>query len=336
MPLDPAAIQAHLDGLTKPPGSLGRLERLAARLCAIQGSLRPVTTPRRLVVFAADHGVTAEGVSAWPSAVTGLMIANIRAGGAASSVLARASGTELRLVDCGAVGPPVEPAPHVRVARVANGTRNLARGPAMDAAQFDAAWAIGAEEAEAALGDGVRVLLAGEMGIGNTTAASALAMLLADVPLDRAVGRGAGADDAQLARKVQVVAEAVERARARRRVDARAAVADVCGFEIAAIAGCFATGAAGGATLVLDGLIATAGALVAEAFAPGTARAMVAAHRSLEPAHGAMLESLNLEPFLEWELRLGEGTGALLLCGLLDAAAAMCGEMATLKSMGIG
>lgn len=336
MPLDPAAIQAHLDGLAKPPGSLGRLERLAARLCAIQGTLAPVARPRRLVVFAADHGVVAEGVSAWPSAVTGLMIANIRAGGAASSVLARASGTELRLVDCGACGPTVEPAAHVRVARVASGTKNLARGPAMDLTQFDAAWAIGASEAEAALGDGVRVLLAGEMGIGNTTAASALAMLLAEVPLDRAVGRGAGADDAQLARKVQVVAEAVERARARRRTSPRAAVADVCGFEIAAMAGFFAAGAAGGATLVADGLIASAGALVAEAFAPGSARAMVAAHRSLEPAHGAVLAHLGLEPFLEWELRLGEGTGALLLCGLLDAAAAMCSEMATLKSMGIG
>jgi nicotinate-nucleotide--dimethylbenzimidazole phosphoribosyltransferase len=336
MPLDPAAIQAHLDGLTKPPGSLGRLERLAARLCAIQRTLAPVARPRRLVVFAADHGVTAEGVSAWPSAVTGLMVANIRAGGAASNVLARASGTELRLVDCGAAGPPVEPAPHVRVARVANGTRNLARGPAMDVGQFDAAWALGAEEAESALGDGVRVLLAGEMGIGNTTSASALAMLLADVPLDRAVGRGAGSDDAQLARKVTVVAEAVERARARARTSPRAAVADVCGFEIAAMAGFFAAGAAGGATLLVDGLIATAGALAAEAFAPGCVRAMIAAHRSLEPAHGAMLEQLGLEPFLEWELRLGEGTGALLLCGLLDAAAAMCGEMATLKSMGIG
>src|SRR5262249_51798532 len=209
----------------------------------IQQPLRPLTRPRRLVVFAGDHGVVAEGVSAWPAEVTGLMIDNILAGGAASSVLARSTDTELTLVDVGAQSPPLPARPGYVSARVRPGTRNLAREPALTVAEFDQAWEVGAVQARQAAADGMRVVAAGDMGIGTTPPAWCLAVLLADVPLAQAVGRGAGADDATLARKRAVVAAAVERVRPLAAADARAAIAAVSGLEIAAMAGFFATAA---------------------------------------------------------------------------------------------
>lgn len=333
--LSPSDIQAHLDQLTKPPGSLGRLEDLAARLCTVQDTLRPVTKPRRLVVFAADHGVVADGVSAWPSDVTTLMIDNIAGGGAACCVLAKAQGVQLRLVDVGSSGPEREGTPMFRIARVAPGTASLAQGDAMDRAQWDAAWAHGVEEARYAARDGARVLIGGEMGIGNTTSAACLCMLLSDVSIADAVGRGAGADDETLARKRAIVAAAVERARARMTSEPIEALASVSGFEIVAMAGFFAEGARICATLLIDGVIATAAALIAEHVKPGTKKRMIASHLSVEPAHGQALAALGLEPFLDWNLRLGEGTGALLMLPLLDSAAAMVAEMATFESAGI-
>lgn len=333
--LDPQTIQARLDGLTKPPGSLGRLERMATRLCAIQGRLDPQTRPRELVVFAADHGVVAAGVSAWPQEVTGLMIDNIAGGGAACCALSAAHDVQLRLVDVGSCGEAREERGNLRVARVALGTADLSRGAAMTIEQFDAAWRVGEEEARRALANGVRVLAAGEMGIGNTTAASCITVLLTDLCLEDAVGRGAGADDATLERKREIVEQAVERARGMLGEDARAACAEVAGFEIVAIAGLYAEAARGGAVLVLDGVIATAGALIAERLVPGTKDAMIASHLSVEPAHGAALRALDTEAFLDFELRLGEGTGALLLMPLLDSAAAMITNMATFEDAGI-
>jgi nicotinate-nucleotide--dimethylbenzimidazole phosphoribosyltransferase len=185
-------ITRHLDALTKPPGSLGRLEDLAARLCLIQQSLQPSTRPRRLVLFAGDHGVVAEGVSAWPSAVTGLMIENILSGGAASSVLARTTDTELIMVDVGAQSAPLPARAGYVVAKVRAGTRNLAREPALAPEEFDQAWEVGAAQARQAKADNMQVVAAGDMGIGNTTPAACLAILLADVSLAQAVGRGAG------------------------------------------------------------------------------------------------------------------------------------------------
>jgi nicotinate-nucleotide--dimethylbenzimidazole phosphoribosyltransferase len=325
-----------LDRLAKPPGSLGRLEDLAARLCTIQGTLSPRTRPRRLVVFAADHGVVAQGVTAWPSAVTGLMIRAIACGGAASTVLAESSGTELVLVDVGSGSEPLPPKPGYEVRKVANGTADLAEGPAMSRAQFEEAWQVGVDQARRAGDAGMRVVAAGEMGIGNTTPASCLAVLLADVPVDRSIGRGAGADPAILERKRRVVERASKRARPGLADDPAGAIAEVAGFEIAAMAGFYAESRRLGLTVVLDGMIATAAALVAERLAPGAVDAMVAAHLSEEPAHAPMLASLGLEPLLSgWRLRLGEGTGALLAMPLLDAAAAMIGRMATLDDLGI-
>lgn len=328
-----ADVWTRLDALAKPGRSLGRLEELAVRLSVIQQRLDPQTMPRRIVLFAADHGVVAQGVSAWPQAVTGAMVGTIAAGRATSNALAAAQRCDLRLVDVGVAQPPFGSSPgwH-RVAPVAAGTADLSDGPAMDAAQFDAAWAIGTDEAAQAIDGGFRLLIAGEMGIGNTTSAACLTTLLAGADPLAAVGRGAGADDATLAIKRRIVADAS--ARAATLTDARAAIAALAGFEIAAMAGFFAEGVARGATLLLDGYVATAAALVAERLAPGTAAKMIAAHRSAEPGHGAALAQFGLEPLLDWQMRLGEGSGALVALPLLDSAAALLRDVATLGELG--
>jgi nicotinate-nucleotide--dimethylbenzimidazole phosphoribosyltransferase len=336
--LSPSDIRRHLDRLTKPPGSLGRLEDLAARLAGIQQTLAPKTRPRRLVLFAADHGVVSAGVTAWPASVTQLMVRNIVSGGAASSVLARTTGTELRVIDVGSLGPDLGPAPGYACRKVRAGSNNLAAGPALSVEEFELALAIGQEEAASAADAGMSVVAAGEMGIGNSTPASCLTALLTGLPVEKVVGRGAGADDSTLARKRAVATAAVEAQRAilEARPDDVRAIAAVAGLEIAALAGFFLAAADRGLTVVLDGFIATSAALIAERLRPGTTAAMIAAHRSAEPGHAAALEQLGLTPFLDtWEMRLGEGTGALLLLPLLDAAAAILSEMATFESAGI-
>lgn len=338
MSLTHDAIQEHLNQLTKPPGSLGRLEDLAADLCRIQGSLKPETTPRRAVLFAGDHGVVAAGVSAWPSEVTSLMVANIASGGAASSVIAKATGTDLSLVDVGCIGPEVETNDVLRIARIAAGTADLSKGPAMTEDQFEVAFATGRAEAGRAAKDGMRLVMCGEMGIGNTTPATALAALLLGID-DAPTGPGAGADDEMVVHKARVIADAVARVRNDFNVQPdripRAAIAALCGFEIAAMAGFYTGASEHGLVVLVDGVIATAAALIAEVLAPGTRQNMIAAHRSMEPVHTALLERLDLQPYLDWNLRLGEGTGALLLAPLTDAAAAMCGQMATFADLGI-
>ena len=333
-------IQAHLDQLTKPPGSLGRLERLAARVCHIQGTLEPEVRPRRLTLFAADHGVTAAGVSAWPSEVTGLMIRNIATGGAASNALANASGTELEIVDVGSCSPPLPPTTGYFCRKIREGSRDLSQGPALEPEEWRAAFTLGAEHACVAAEEGQRVVATGEMGIGNTTPASCLASWLTGLPAEQAVGRGASAGDDALERKRRVVAEAVERTRERwgtepEGEELEAGLAALGGLEIAAMSGFFTAAAEAGLLVVLDGVIASAAALAAERLKPGVRHNLVAAHRGTEPAHGVLLEALDLEPFLEWDLRLGEGTGALLLMPLLDSAAAMVRDMATFADLGI-
>ncbi len=206
------AARRHLDRLAKPPGSLGRLEDLAARLCTIQGTLSPRTRPRRVVIFVADHGVVDEGVSAWPPSVTAVMIQSIVRGGAACTALAASCESELILVDVGSRSEPLPPSPGYHVRKVGRGTANLAVGPAMSSSEFEQAFAVGLEQARRAHDDGMKLVAAGEMGIGNTTSASCLAVLLAGVSLERAVGRGAGAGDATLERKRRVVEQAAARA----------------------------------------------------------------------------------------------------------------------------
>jgi nicotinate-nucleotide--dimethylbenzimidazole phosphoribosyltransferase len=334
--IDAAAVWAHLDELAKPQRSLGHLETLAVRLAVAQQRLDPRTRPRRILLFAADHGVVAQGVSAWPQDVTGLMVNTIRAGRASSSALAAAQGCDLRLVDVGVASPPPPPHPgFYRNASIAPGTADLAAGPAMTVAQFDAAWAIGASEAQRAVDEGHVLLIAGEMGIGNTTAAACLTALLTGAAPAGTVGRGAGADDTALAAKLRIVETATARAAAVLAEDARRAIASVAGFEIAAMAGFFVAGAARGATLLVDGYVATSAALVAQRLAPGTGRAMIAAHRSAEPGHGAALDQLALDPLLDWQMRLGEGTGALVALPLLDSAAALLHDVARLADLGL-
>lgn len=336
MTIDTTAAWTHLDALAKPQRSLGRLEALAARLATVQNTLSPQTRPRRIVLFAGDHGVVARGVSAWPQAVTGLMVGTIRAGRATSSALAAAHDCDLRLVDVGVATPPAPPHPpfYAQVG-IAPGTADLSQGAAMTVAQFDAAWAIGAAEAERARTDGHVVLIAGEMGIGNTTPAACLTALLTGIDPEVAVGRGAGADDAAMAAKGAIVAAATARAAAMLDTDPRAAIAEVAGFEIAAMAGFFATGAAQGSTLLLDGYVTTAAALISERLAPGTRQALIAAHLSAEPGHAAALAALALDPLLDWDMRLGEGTGALVALPLLDSAAALLRDVARLSDLGV-
>jgi nicotinate-nucleotide--dimethylbenzimidazole phosphoribosyltransferase len=322
-----ARAQARLDALAKPPGSLGRLEKLAARLAETQGREDPRAAPRRLVVFAGDHGVVAEGIGLWPSEVTTAMMRLIRAGRSSSAALARASGTEVVLVDAGS-RTPLDGEGELRVGP---GTGNLAHGPAMEPAHLEAALALGARTARQAAADGIAVLALGEMGIGNTTAAACLTALLTGASAEAVVGPGAGATPETLARKRAVVRQAVERARPLLRTNPRAAIAAVAGFEIVAIAGCITEAARLGITVVLDGFVVGAGALVAQALEPDSLRAAIAAHRSAEPGHAVVLAALGLDPFLEWELRLGEGTGALLLLPMLDAAAALLRDVSTLE-----
>jgi nicotinate-nucleotide--dimethylbenzimidazole phosphoribosyltransferase len=334
--MTPERVRAHLNSLVKPPGSLGRLEDLAARLCSIQETLTPRTAPRRVVLFAADHGVVSEGVTAWPAEVTRLMVDTIVSGGAASSVLAAATGTALRLVDVGVAGPGLPDGPLHLCRKVRHGSRNLAREPASTVAEFRQAVAVGEDQAADAANAGAVVVAAGEMGIGNTTAASCLTALLAGSPVDAVVGAGAGADDATMERKRRVVRAALERERHRFSADPESAIASLCGFEIAAMAGFYRRATDLKLTVVLDGFIATAAALVAERLWPGTARSMIAAHRSAEPGHAAALAQLGLEPALDnWRMRLGEGTGALLVMPILDAAAAIVTRMATFDRAGI-
>lgn len=334
--IDADTVWAHLDSLAKPVRSLGALEALAVRLAVAQQRLDPSTHPRRIVLFAADHGVVARGVSAWPSAVTGLMVGTIMAGRGTSNALAAAQRCDLRLVDAGVQSPPPGPYPSFfAAAPVAPGTADLASGPAMTEGQFDAAWAVGASEAQRARDEGYPLLIAGEMGIGNTTSAACLTVLLAGAPVSLAVGRGAGADYATLAVKAELVERTSAHAIQLLPDQPRAAIASVSGFEIVAMAGFFATGAAGGATLLLDGYVATAAALIAERFAPGTARSMIAAHRSAEPGHGAALDALGLGPVLDWQMRSGEGTGALVALPLLDSAAALLRDVARLADLGV-
>jgi nicotinate-nucleotide--dimethylbenzimidazole phosphoribosyltransferase len=335
--MNEADIWAHLDALAKPPRSLGMLETLAVRLATIQQRLDPQTRPRRIVLFAADHGVTAHTVSAWPATVTGLMVATIASGRASSNALAAAHGCDLRLVDVGVAHPVVIPASSAfRSVPVASGTADLSAGPAMTIAQFNSAWNIGASEAARAVDEGFRVLITGEMGIGNTTAAACLTALLTGLPAASSVGPGAGADGTILAAKQAIVEAAVARVQPVLAADIRSAIAAVAGFEIVAMAGFMAEAAARNVTILLDGYVATAGALIAERLAPGSAAMTIAAHQSAEPGHAAALGALGLAPLLDWKMRLGEGSGALVALPMLDSAAALLGNVALLRELGAG
>ncbi|MBS7792851.1 nicotinate-nucleotide--dimethylbenzimidazole phosphoribosyltransferase [Roseococcus sp. SDR] len=324
-----AALRAKIDGKTKPLGALGRIEALAAQVARVQHSLTPRMERGRLILFAADHGIAAEGVSAYPAEVTRQMVLNFLAGGAAANIFARQAGLPVAVVDCGVAGAPIEH-PALIARRLASGTANSRHGPAMTADQRDAALALGRELA----GEGeFDALCLGEMGIGNTSAAALLAAKITGQPVAGFIGRGTGVDGAGLARK-QAVLEAAA-ARTAPRLAPAEALAEYGGFEIAAMAGAMLGAAEARRLVLVDGFIAGAAALVALGLEPGIRENLVFAHRSAEQGHAALLAALGAEPLLDLGLRLGEGSGALLAWPLLRAAAAMLNEMASFESAAV-
>lgn len=328
-----AAARRHQDDLTKPAGSLGRLEELAIWMAGVTGEMTPATVPRTVVVMAGDHGVVAEGVSAYPSEVTPQMVMNFLGGGAAINVLARQTKTRVLVVDIG-VASAIKHVDGLVARRVASGTANIATGPAMSRSQALEALRVGAELADSEIEAGARILATGEMGIGNTTPASALICALTDTPPEQVVGRGTGLDDAGLVRKRSVVSRALasNSSALNGPVDALAAVG---GYEIAGLVGLILAGAANRRPVVLDGFIAGAAALVACRIAPAARDYMLAGHLSAEPGHRVALSALDLKPLLDLDLRLGEGTGAVLAFHLLDAATRIMAEMATFSEASI-
>lgn len=327
----------HIDSLTKPPGSLGRLEWLAIELAAIQGEPLPRVSPPGVLVFAADHGVAAEGVSAFPQAVTAQMVANFAAGGAAINVFARQHGARLEVIDVGVASPlPAELAEHPQLVhdRVRPGTANLLEADAMSREEAERAIAVGMRAAERAVAAGCRCLIVGEMGIANTTASSAVLAVLTGEPLGPLVGRGTGIDDARLAHKREVIERAIA-AREADPEDPLGVLAALGGLEIAAMAGAFLGGAARRVPLLVDGFIATVAALVACRLCPALRDTLIFGHRSREPGHEVALAALKARPLLDLELCLGEGSGAALAFPLLDSACRMLAEMATFADAGI-
>ncbi len=334
-PLHEEARQAAAERqtmLTKPPGALGRLERLAIDLAAMQGRPLPRLERIRITVFAADHGVAAEGVSAFPQAVTAEMVRNFARGGAAISVLARQLGAELEVVDLGTV-TELEPLPGVVSERLGPGSANLAREAAMSEAQLAAALDAGRAALERALASGCDLFIGGEMGIGNTTAASAVACALLKVAPEALAGPGTGLDADGVRRKARVIARALELHGSDG--EPLELLRRLGGFEIAALTGAFTAAAQRGVPVLVDGFIATAAALVAVRREPRVGQWLLFSHASAEPGHAALVEALGAEPLLDLGMRLGEGSGAAVAATLLRSACALHNEMATFAEAGV-
>ena len=326
-------MQRMLDDKTKPRGSLGRLEEIACQVAAIRGSLDAVPPRKAVVVIGADHGVAEESVSAYPQEVTAQMLLNFARGGAAINVLARQAGARVVVVDMG-VKSELPPLPEIRSRRIAAGTRNFTREPAMSREQATRALEAGIIIAEELAADGVTLLGIGDMGIGNTTSSSALTAAFTGTPPAEVVGRGTGIDDDGLHRKIEVV----RRALALHRPDATDAVgtlAQLGGFEIAGLAGVALGAIAARIPVIVDGFICGAAALAATRIAPFAGASMIASHRSVEAGHRAVLKAIGQRPLLDLDLRLGEGTGAVLAMSLVEAALAIVREMATFASAGV-
>ncbi len=323
-----AAARQRQNELTKPTGSLGRLEELAIQLAGITGAAIPeVPAHKAVIVMAADHGVTAEGVSAYPREVTPQMVLNFLAGGAGINVLARTAGARVVVVDMG-VATQLPDHADLRVVRLGPGTRNFAHEPAMTRAEAEAAIAAGASVLEREVERGLDLVATGDMGIGNTTAASAVVAALTGRPAAEVVGRGTGIDDETYARKVRVIGSALALHQPDP-ADGLDVLAKVGGYEIGGLAGVIVAAAAHRIPVVLDGFISGAAALVAASLAPGCVPYLIAAHRSVEVGHRVVLDRLGLRPLLELDLRLGEGTGAALAMPIIDAAVRAHREMAT-------
>jgi nicotinate-nucleotide--dimethylbenzimidazole phosphoribosyltransferase len=320
--------------LTKPAGSLGRLEDLGVQLSAIARDCPPpMPDPVTIGVFAGDHGVVASGVTPWPWEVTAQMVANFCAGGAAINVLARQVGASVRIVDVGVATPIPGDLTHLSRRNVAKGTANLALGPAMTPQELSAALDVGADIATRAVDEGARLLVTGDMGIGNTTPSAALIAAFTSSQPELVTGRGTGIDDDMLQLKTTIIESAIGRLAPN--AGPLDVVAEVGGLEIAAIAGFIVAGAARRVPVIIDGVISVAAALIACALAPDVKGYLIGGHRSSEPGASVGMAHLELTPLLDLELRLGEGTGATLAVPLVQSAARVLREMATFDTAGI-
>jgi nicotinate-nucleotide--dimethylbenzimidazole phosphoribosyltransferase len=328
-----AAAVARWDTLTKPPGSLGRLEALASQVAGIVGQVRPRLTERLVFVLAGDHGVTGEGVSAYPSDVTAQMVYNFVRGGAAISVLSRYVGARVIVVDMG-VDAELPSLPGLVARKVRRGTLNFAHEAAMTREEALVCVESGIELAKEEVTRARTWVVTGDMGIGNTTASSAIIAAMTGASVDHVTGRGTGVAETTLARKVGVIKAALDRYQPRRE-DALDVLSKVGGFEIGGLAGVILGAAAQRCPVVLDGLIATAAALLAVGLVPAARDYLIAGHRSVEPGHTVALRALGLDPVLDLALRLGEGSGGALALPVLEAACRLLDEMATFAEAGV-
>ncbi len=335
-PLDLAALATALarqGQLTKPPGSLGLLEDIAVRLAGMQGREKPELERVRIAVFAADHGVAAEGVSAFPQAVTGQMILNFARGGAAVSVLAQEQGAELEVVDVGSVAE-LPLFPNVVVQKAGQGTANFRRGPAMSEAQLGAALQAGKDAVDRARAAGAQLFIGGEMGIANTSAATAIACALLNLEPEALAGPGTGLDSAGVRRKAQVIRESLALHQGAL-TSPLEVLRHVGGFEIAALCGAYLACTQAGLPVLVDGFIASSAALAALRIQPQAADWLFYGHASAEPGHARLMEALNARPLVDLGLRLGEGSGAAVALPLLRLACALHNRMATFAEAGV-
>jgi nicotinate-nucleotide--dimethylbenzimidazole phosphoribosyltransferase len=329
-----AAADERQSTLTKPRGSMGVLEDLGTRLCGMYAECPPpLPEPVAVAVFAGDHGVYAQGVSPWPQEVTAQMVGNFLAGGAVINALGRQVGAQVVVVDMGVAGE-VPRAPNLIARKIAAGTADMTKGPAMTAAQVQAAVEVGIDVARDLVAQGNRLLVTGDMGIANTTASAALISVFTGLGVAEVTGRGTGIDDAMLEHKVSVIETAISINEASAK-DPLAALAAVGGFEHAGVVGYLLAAAALRTPVILDGVIAGSAALVARAVAPQAADYWVAGHRSVEPGASAALAHLDLVPLVDLGMRLGEGSGAALAVPLVQASARILREVTTFDSAGV-
>lgn len=335
-PLDEAAMaeaRTRQDMLTKPQGSLGRLERLSVQVAGITGQALPKIEHKLVALMAGDHGVVADGVSAYPQDVTPQMVENILNGGAAINVLSRHVGARVVVTDMG-VAADIPPRAGLNICKIAHGTGNIARGPAMTRQQAEQAIMTGVAIIDKEVQQGLDVVATGDMGIGNTTPSAAIAAVFTGLSAEQIVGRGTGVDNAGLQRKISAVQRALEVNKPDSQ-DGLDVLAKVGGFEIGGLAGVILGAAANQRPVVVDGFISTAAAMIAVSIEPLARDYIISAHRSQETGHRLMLEWLKVEPLLDLDMRLGEGTGAVLAIPLIEAACKVLAEMATFGEAGV-
>ncbi|PKN18561.1 MAG: nicotinate-nucleotide--dimethylbenzimidazole phosphoribosyltransferase [Deltaproteobacteria bacterium HGW-Deltaproteobacteria-6] len=336
-PIDLTAAQEarmRQNSLTKPPGSLGRLEEISIQLAGMKADPIPQVSRKAVIVMAADHGIAMEGVSAFPVEVTRQMVLNFLRGGAAVNVLARQAGASMTIVDIGVASDFDPSLPGLLNCKVAHGTRNMAKGPAMTRAEAQRALACGMDVLASVAEQGIDLIATGDMGIGNTTPSSAIVAVMTGLPVAKVTGRGTGLDDAGLTHKVKMIEQAI----AVNRPDPADALDVLCkvgGLEIAGLAGVMIASASRRIPVVVDGFISTAAAMIAAGLVPDARHYLFGSHQSVEIGHKAMHKHLGLTPLLDLNLRLGEGTGAVLAFHLIEAASRLLTEMATFAEAGV-